>query len=109
MSMSRRFTRFLFSAFVLFAVTSCTTKKEIVYFQPPENLPGTSHQAINQKFTFTIQPGDILGVMVSSLSPEASAMFNPYVSTLQASNANQNISSTALAPPTGYLVDETGN
>ncbi|UKJ07080.1 polysaccharide biosynthesis/export family protein [Solitalea lacus] len=84
--------------------TSCVSRKEVTYFQPASVETDLSKLDINNKFIAKIQPGDILAVLVSSLSPEASAMFNPFPAP---ANLNQQ-NNTVLTPATGFLVDQTG-
>jgi polysaccharide export outer membrane protein len=79
---------------ILISITfSCTTKKDILYFQDIEK------NNKNEKITFntsTIQYNDILYVRVTAFDNEAAAPFNvPYLSV-----------DTKL---TGYLVDYNGN
>lgn len=53
-----------------------------------------------------LQNGDILSIMVSSLSPEASAMFNPYLAAQLGSAMPSQTNN--LTPVFGYLIDEEG-
>jgi polysaccharide export outer membrane protein len=97
----------IFNAIIL---TSCVSQKEITYFQSNEAMGDNLEMVIDQNYIAKIQTGDILGIYVSSLSPEASAMFNPFSSTqIAASMSNQNIQSNAPIPATGFLVDDNGN
>ncbi|POY34897.1 sugar transporter [Solitalea longa] len=92
---------------ILAVLTGCVNQKQVTYFQPSDANSDITKLAINNKYITTIQAGDILAVMVSSLSPEASAMFNPFpVQTVTTSQ--QTTQSTAGAPAMGYLVDEEG-
>jgi polysaccharide biosynthesis/export protein len=84
--------------------SSCVSQKEVVYFQP--DIIEGNVQNISQKHVSRLQSGDILSIMVSSLSPEASAMFNPYQ--LQQATQQQTLQSTAPAAATGYLINEEG-
>ncbi|MDB5014624.1 MAG: periplasmic protein involved in polysaccharide export, partial [Daejeonella sp.] len=78
-----------------------------MYFQPNTLEEDSQKIDIVQKYVPALQMGDILSITVSSLSPEASAMFNPYVVALGSSTA-QSSQTNNLAPVTGYLVDEDG-
>lgn len=89
--------------------TSCIDQREITYFQSNPAMGDSLEMAITQKYTARIQPGDILGIYVSSLSPEASAMFNPYLAAQAANTGSSNIATTAPVAATGFLVDEDGN
>jgi len=79
----------------------------MVYFQPNSLEEDIQKMDIVQKYFPTLQYGDILSVTVSSLSPEASAMFNPYMA-IQAASGVQNSQSDNLPPVMGYLIDEEG-
>jgi polysaccharide export outer membrane protein len=86
-------------------LNSCVSTKDVTYFQalPEEDI---SQVDIGNKYIVKIQPGDILSVTVSSLSPEASAMFNPYL--VEQSRNIQNTQTNNLLPVYGYLIDEEG-
>ncbi|MBL7738952.1 MAG: polysaccharide biosynthesis/export family protein [Chitinophagaceae bacterium] len=74
-------------------VTSCTNPKKIVYF------PGVQDGAIPSNSPFPeslIQKNDILSISVSSLNPEATAIFN-----------SPNTSGTGTS--VGYLVNSEGS
>jgi polysaccharide export outer membrane protein len=86
--------------------TSCVSPKTIVYFQG-DTLRNSS-QKITQKYVPTLQPNDILSIVVGSLNAEANEVFNtPNLFT----TASTNYSSTgggARVQPLGYLVDING-
>jgi len=83
--------------------TSCVSQKKITYFQNEANDIQTTE--ISKAYIAKIQAGDIISVAVSSLSPEASAMFNPY----QTMGTGQTINPTNTIPQVpGYLVNEEG-
>jgi polysaccharide export outer membrane protein len=83
---------FLVIALILFS--SCNTAKKMTYFQDVPN-DTTLSNLVSKDFEPIIQKGDLLGITVSSLSPENTAIYN----------APQN----AEGPLTGYLVDKEGN
>jgi len=56
---------------LLISVTSCVSKKKIVYFQGNQNFNNTSNN-----YEPIIQNDDMLYINVSSFEPEASAPFN---------------------------------
>ena len=91
----------------VFAISSCVSKKDVVYFQPNTIADDIQKLDIVEKYAPKLQNGDILSIIVSSLSPEASAMFNPYL-TAQASNIIQSSQTNNLSPVNGYLIDEEG-
>lgn len=80
---------------------SCTSTKKTVYF---DNVQDTTFVQRNIQPQTPIQENDILGISISSLNAEASAIFNP-------PNTN-NIRSTTVTgantEPGGYLVSSDG-
>ena len=96
----------LFLVLIVFS-TSCVSRKDVTYFQSASLDQDTKNAEIAKKFIATIHEGDILQIIVSSLSPEASAMFNPY-STSTGGNIIQNTQTNNLPPANGYLVNEEG-
>jgi len=80
---------------VLLLSQSCITRKDISYFQDIADTLST--QRITRNFEAIVQPGDILSVHVTSLSPEASSFFNVVGET-----ADQQVANT-------YLVNSAGN
>jgi polysaccharide biosynthesis/export protein len=82
----------LIFAAILFS--SCSSTKNRAYFQ---NLPAdtTLQNLVSKNYEPKIQKADLLGIMVASLSPENTAIYN----------APQN----SEGPLNGYLVDEAGN
>jgi len=86
----------------LLVFTSCVNTKKATYFYG--SLDGTiaTNSTVPESF---IQKNDILSIMVSSPNPEATAMFNPQVTS--GSSYNQSLS-TDQASNTGYLVNSEG-
>ena len=81
---------------------SCSSYKEIPYFQDLDRSK-TVRENIGNYSPLTIQPEDILGINVSSLNPEASAVFNYNLNSITGANNND-----LNNPVTGYLVDQKG-
>ena len=79
---------------LVFFLSSCSSSKNTVYFKGIKN-DTTLHNVISKDFEPKIQKGDLLGITVSSLSPENTALYN----------APQNAEGTV----TGFLVDSVGN
>lgn len=77
---------------LLLVLSSCRSYREIPYFQDL-NRNTVSQEDINNYSTLTIQPNDIIGINVTSLNPDASAVFN--------SNPENN-------PNIGYVVNQKG-
>ncbi|WP_435134140.1 polysaccharide biosynthesis/export family protein [Formosa sp. A9] len=86
----------LLCAFVF--ITSCATKKEILYFQDSGNIPEEVVRQMTQ-----IQVNDILNITVKTIDPEAAA---PYNRTDAASGGNSN--NTTMLKLQGYLVRPDG-
>lgn len=88
-------------------ITSCTSQKEIVYFQKGVNQSDTMN--VSQVYVPKIQPGDILSIPVSSLNPAASSFFNPYSNVAPATPDPGALNITpSLSAANGYLVDASG-
>ena len=82
--------------------TSCGSARKLTYFNTQGDAQISSNVQIPQT---TIQSNDILGISVSSLSPEASAPFNAP----NFSYANASTATGATLQATGFLVDANGN
>ncbi len=101
---------------------SCAQTKNIAYFQDLNDTSKLHTQVIRQTYEVKIQPDDIIQVLVNSLNPEATAVFNlgnttppPVTGTAPSTQAvtSVNVSPSAMAGPAGsnggYLVDKDGN
>lgn len=95
------------SLLVILLCSSCISQKKVTYFQVSANELNLEEVNLNHEYAAKIQAGDILNIMVSSLSSEASLMFNPYLNTNGVA-PSQTTQSNAYTPATGYLVDEKG-
>jgi polysaccharide biosynthesis/export protein len=84
---------------LLLASVSCTSTKKAVYFS--EQKSGSFEAPAIPKLV--IQNNDLLSISVSSLNPEASAVFN------SPNNAPANNNTTTTTSAAGYLVDGDGN
>ncbi|MGH2563390.1 MAG: polysaccharide biosynthesis/export family protein [Ginsengibacter sp.] len=81
---------------------SCTSTRKTVYFY---NVQDTTFLQRSTEMQTPIQENDILGISISSLNAEASAIFNP-------PNNNNSRSTTVTGSstePGGYLVNSDGN
>jgi polysaccharide export outer membrane protein len=83
---------------------SCTSYKDVPYFQDL-NQTAITKQEITNYSSLLIQPGDILGISVSSANPEASAVFNYNLNRVSGDNADRSPQNAVI----GYLVDADGN
>nr|WP_321231907.1 polysaccharide biosynthesis/export family protein [uncultured Psychroserpens sp.] len=83
---------------LLFVLTSCASKKEILYMQDAKqnNTSPITYQ------TVTIQPNDILKITVESLVPEAAIPYN------RGGNNGVQVNSLELIKLQGYLVSNEG-
>ncbi len=90
------------SFFLIFFSSSCINTKKVVYF---DNLQDTSFISRLDAFDTPIQSNDILSIAISSLSPEASAIFN---TTNGSGTSTVNVSPTGSAQAPGYLVSKEG-
>jgi len=75
---------------------SCNTYKQVTYFQDLNRIEPTK-ESVNNSGTLIIKPDDVLGVSVSSLNAEASAVFN-FASNINGVNESYG----------GYLVNAVG-
>lgn len=111
--MNRTLIRVVATIILVSIFSSCTSSRKLTYF---DNLNNASDYkvAIRNVVEPTIQPNDILGISVSSLSAESNALFNngvmqnvasPGLSAMPAA-----ISSGGGTPSAeGYQVDKNGN
>jgi polysaccharide export outer membrane protein len=97
-------TRFmLFTALVCFLFfASCTTSNKLAYFQ---NAMDTTYKQVLNVTEAPLQKNDFISISISSLSAEASAIFNP----IPAGNAKTATASGNDAQYVGYLINSDGN
>lgn len=79
--------------FILFALTSCVTKKDIVYFQ---NVKDFETIVDTDSFEAKLKVGDIISITVTTLNPEVSAPYNP-------------VTPGGVGQAVDYLIDIDGN
>ena len=91
----------------ILAVPSCSTPKEISYFQDLESVEG---QRIGGAMGITVRPKDKISIIVNCKSPELTALFNlPYVTQRLGENSRSTISSGySQGYISGYTVDDRG-
>lgn len=93
---------FIFNiSLILLVFNSCTSKKNMIYFQGA--LPNNE---ANKNYTPTLKTDDLLSITVLGLDEIATKPFN-----LTFTNTNQNIGGYTQGAPTapGYLIDVDGN
>ena len=99
----------LISAAVTALMASCSTPKNITYFQDTEQADGAE---IVQRTEIRLQPGDQVSVIVNTQSPKLTELFNlPYVTHRLGQNADITVSgtSTGSGQMSGYTIDSDGN
>ena len=89
------------------ALWSCSTPKEISYFQDLESVEGLR---IGGAKGITVRPKDKISIIVNCKSPELTALFNlPYVTQRLGENSRSTISSGySQGYISGYTVDDRG-
>ncbi|PRY44179.1 polysaccharide export outer membrane protein [Spirosoma oryzae] len=88
--------------------SSCISSKELALYQ--KDASGKDTIALATPYVSTVKVGDVLSVQVSSLSPEATAFFNPYaaITAMSGTTAGQNSQTASMPYTPGYLVGEDG-
>jgi polysaccharide biosynthesis/export protein len=99
-------------SYILVALTvstlfSCGSAKNAAYFQSPDPNADSVSNIVAPEFIALIQPGDIISILVSSTSVEASSTFNPYL-IMQAAASPTPPQYNTPAAAIGYLVDAQG-
>lgn len=95
---------FLYFSILLSLFSSCTTKRNLVYFDDVDQS-SAYQMAITNAYAPKIQSGDIMAITVSSLDPTSNTLFNTGV--LQGS-ASSSAATTNIGKE-GYLVGSDGN
>jgi len=101
MSLPSRVISFLVCMFFVASMSSCLSTQKAIYF---ENVEDTLINTLKDETESIIQKNDILSVYISSLNPEASAVFN--APNTQATSTSTTTGSTSAG---GYLVNSDGN
>ncbi|HEY1025496.1 MAG TPA: polysaccharide biosynthesis/export family protein [Sphingobacteriaceae bacterium] len=94
--------RLSFYLLVGFVLSSCSSYKEVPYFQDLDRQTSWK-ESIQNYAAATIQSEDILGINVASLNPEASSVFNYSLNPVAGVSYNNTDN-----PVMGYLVDPDG-
>ena len=100
-------TRKLLPAAALLLLASCSTPKEIAYFQDLSSVEG---QRIAAAKEIIVRPKDKISIIVNCKSPELTALFNlPYVTQRLGENTRSTITSGySQGYISGYTVDDRG-
>ena len=91
----------------LMTAFSCSTPKEISYFQDMSSVEG---QRVSGAKEITVRPKDKISIIVNCKSPELTALFNlPYVTQRLGENSRSTIASGySQGYISGYTVDDRG-
>ncbi len=92
---------FCLSVLCLLICASCTTTNKIAYFQSKQD---TTYRQMLGTVEAPFQENDFISISISSASPEASAIFNPYTNPEQKAAAG----TAKNAQYFGHLVDVEG-
>lgn len=99
--MRTSYVNFFVFLFVIFFTTSCVNTQKATYFNNAQDASITA--GLNELSQVTIQKNDILSIIINSLNPEASAIFNA------ANTSSVNYTTTGTFQSTGgYLVSSEG-
>lgn len=98
-----KFTSYLGVLMMFFILSSCSTYKDIPYFQELQTSAPVVEPVKNYS-PLTIQPADVLGIHVNSRNPESAAIFNYNLNRTNGTYGDNGQQS----PVTGYMVDEDG-
>jgi polysaccharide export outer membrane protein len=99
--------KLMFCSFSLLVLASCVSEKKLTYFQ--KSNPNDDTVTTAKAYIPKIQPGDLLSIPVTSLSPEASSFFNPYNGGSMANAGAGSANPLYQSSTPGYLVDPAGN
>jgi polysaccharide export outer membrane protein len=87
-----------------FLLTSCTSKKKLVYFNSQEAIKNSE---TNKNYTPVFRADDLLSITVSAIDQDAVKPFNLVVT--QGAGGNLAGYTTGLPSVSGYLIDSEGN
>jgi polysaccharide export outer membrane protein len=97
----KRFSIYLF--FILVSISSCTTYKDLIYLQ---EINANDTSSIKTYPQISIQPYDMLSIVVSSKNPELAFPFNlPVLSNYSETNLPKSLNSQRILT---YAVDKEG-
>jgi polysaccharide export outer membrane protein len=97
---------------LFFGFAACSPSRDLTYFKDLKEAGEYKSQVVNNK-PLIIQPGDLLFISVTSLSPESSVLFNTGVAatsgatSTDASTVNNAVANTRRQDE-GYVVDPAG-
>src|SRR5690349_8897875 len=91
--------------FAFIVIVSCKPSQNLVYFSDIKESEYITK--VQERAKPRIQADDLLGITVSTLSPESNALFNSGVLQKSTSKAGIDVG-TSTENSGGYLVDENG-
>jgi polysaccharide export outer membrane protein len=94
----------LYSIAIIAVLSSCHAYKDIPYYQNLDRSRVTE-EAITNYSPLKIQPGDILGINVSTTTPDGSAVFSSSLNRPMGNNSETIVTN----PVYGYMVDPNGS
>ena len=94
-----------YSTLLIILVSSCNTSKNLAYFQDVNRSVATAEDA-EPYVPIKIQPLDVLAINISSLNPDASAVYNHGVVAANPTTVTGSTDQVGVA--NGYLVDRNG-
>lgn len=100
-----RLQNLLYLGALLFLVSACVTKKDILYVQ---NIDSTSLEDVTDSYASPVQPGDMLQITVTAQDMKAVQPFNPFMNPNGGGNAMGGGNNGNRGGMT-YLVDENGD
>jgi polysaccharide export outer membrane protein len=113
------FKKILLPSITLFSFLSCTTTKNVAYFQDLTDTTKIYSQLSSGNYEIKIQPDDIIEILVNSINADAAAPFNLGNMTPTGIPSSQVTLGTSVSKPGaggngrenggGYLVDKEGN
>ncbi len=109
----RRTSTLLLLIVVILMSTACSSKRNLVYFSdlPQTQIDQTKDlSAVLSSSEPRIQQNDVVGITVTSLSPESNNLFNSnYGNNVVNTNTNSSSITDVSVPKIGYRVDKDGN
>ncbi|TRZ44963.1 polysaccharide biosynthesis/export family protein [Robertkochia solimangrovi] len=103
MNITSRIRLMMMALIIISCLSSCVSKKKVLYFQGIEDLP---EEVITESYTSKIQPSDMLQIRVSALDNEAVQPFNMGTGNNGSSGGGNNGGGSRQANT--FLVDEDG-
>jgi len=93
--------------------SACYSSKSVTYFQDLTDTSKIYSQLIKENYEAHIQPDDVIEIIVNSINPSATAIFNignntPAIPAVSSNDKMLVTTSSRSAAPSGYLVNKDG-